>query len=369
MRILHMLTRFLDGGAERNTLDFMHWQVAAGHSVELAVGAASTEDGIPGWLPVHRVRHLVRRPDPFADIRAFREIGVLLRKGRFDVVHTHQAKAGILGREAARDLPVTRIHSIHGPSFVQANGALAAPVFLRAERHAARHTKAWISVGLEVRDLQLAAGIGRLEQYWVIRSPIDVDRFLRLRDLGEPERAALRQRLRISSTARVILGIGALDPRKRPIQLTEWVAPLLRRDAVLVLVGDGPLEAELRARAAALGIADHVVLPGRTDRTDEYFAVADVFAHASVNEGVSQVILQALAAGVPVVATDVCGLREVDEATIEIVPGSGKGFVERIDEMLANRSVRMTPAGSLRPWQASEIRDAIQAFHVGVLET
>jgi len=369
MRILHLLTRFLDRGAERNTLDFMAWQREAGHEVELAAGATSSDDRFPFDTALHRVPHLVRRPDPIADVRALLEIGGLLREGRYDVLHTHQAKAGILGREAARNLPIVRIHSIHGPSFARANGAISAPVYLRAERHAARHTKAWISVGQELRDLHVAAGIGRPEQHWVIRSPIDVERFLSVRSLGAQEREEVRDRLGIDPAARIILSIGALDPHKRPVQLLEWVAPLLRRDAVLVLVGGGPLENELRRQAAALDLADRVLLPGRTDHAEAYLAVADVLAHASANEGVSQVILQALAAGVPVVATDVCGLREVREASIDIVPESGKGFGERVGRVLAGPHAGMTPAASLRPWEEDRIRDAIQAFHQGVLGT
>jgi glycosyltransferase involved in cell wall biosynthesis len=112
-----------------------------------------------------------------------------------------------------------------------------------------------------------------------------------------------------------------------------------------------------------------VLLPGRTDQAEAYLAVADVLAHASANEGVSQVVLQALAAGVPVVATDVCGLREVSEANVDIVPGSGKGFGERVGRVLAGPPAGMTPAASLRPWEAEQIRDAIQTFHHEVLGT
>jgi glycosyltransferase involved in cell wall biosynthesis len=361
VRVLHVFTRFLNGGSEANVRHFASWQRRAGFDVEFAVGAESLAT-IDRFV-VHRVGHLVRHPDPVRDLTALHELRQLLAGNSFDVIHTHQAKAGLLARMAAGHGGPLRIHSFHGLSFGPAYG-FSSPLFKHAERFAERWTDVFIAVGEELRQRHLEAGIGRKRLFDVIRSPIEIDELLLLRDLSMKERSGYRQRLGLSAAGQVILAIGALEGRKRPLELLGWLADGLRKtpDRTLLYVGEGPLKDEVQRRAEHEGLQSQVILAGQ-QRAADALGASDVLALSSVVEGSSQVVLQALAAGRPVVATDVCGLREVSMAPIWTVSASGRGFAHAVEATVAAPRASLVPAEALDPWRAQNVEDAIRDLH------
>lgn len=370
MRILHLVTRFLAAGSERNILGLMRWELDHGHEVHLAVGRESNVDGLPAGIVVHPVPALMRPVNLRKDAAARQQVKRLLTEHDFEVLHTHQSKAGVIGREAARGRVPIVFHTVHMSAFGAGYPPIASAAFTLAERFAARYTSAIVCVGEELRQRNLDASIGRPEQYRVIRSPIDVDRFATAREVTQPEREALRRRFGVRAGAKVALAIGALEARKRQALLLGELAPLIRSGELdLLIAGDGPEREELARLSAALAPDGGVRLLGHVAEVPELLAAADLLVHASTAEGVPQVVIQALAAGVPVVATDVIGLREVPGAPVEIVPSDGAGIASTV--LRAVRGTRPPPVAmeALAEWRPLAVEERLEALHreMGVL--
>jgi glycosyltransferase involved in cell wall biosynthesis len=336
MRILHVATRHRRGGAERNLLHTAEWELRRGHEVHLAVGRDSLVADVPDGLHVHVLRHLVRQVSPVEDLRALRSLQSLIGSGIFDVVHTHQSKAGILGRLAARGQSRRVVHTIHMASFGPSYGRIGSQSFLQAERLCARVTDVIVSVGNELREMYLAAGVGRPDQYLVVRSPIDIERFAQVRRVTTEERASARASLGLPS-GRVIVTAAALEPRKRVDLVIEALAPNLRSGSVvLAIAGDGDQRAALEGQVESFGLSGSVRFLGHVEDMPGLLSITDLLVHAASVEGVPQVVIQALAAGVPVVASEMIGVREVPEATVIVVDASGKGLSNAVRTTLSS---------------------------------
>ncbi len=368
MRILHVITRYLGGGSERSLLAQMQFERSQGDEVHLVVGRDSEVTGDAREFLVETVPTLIRGVDPIADVRAYRALRGLIARNGYDVVFTHQSKAGVLGRLAARDRARGVAHIVAMSAFGPGYPRPASMVFEQAERLCARFTDFIVPVGQELRRDYLAAGVGSDTQYRVVRSPIKVDAFLATRMLDAAQRGALRTQFAVPNGARVLVSVGALERRKRHALLIRSLTPLLASGAaVLLLAGDGPERDRLERLVAELGIARRVRFLGHIPNVDELLAVADLLVHASTAEGVPQVVVQALAAAVPVVATEVTGLREVDGAPVTVVPVNGGGLLEAAQRALEVRHVPLpvesfdqwTPASVLRQHEA--LREELRA--------
>ena len=360
-KILHISTRFVRGGAERNMANLIKWESSQGHDVHVAIGG-SIAVPVPGATQIHQIAHLDRRVRPISDLRAALELRSLIRQGRFDVVHTHESKGGALGRLAARGSRAVIVHTVHMPSFGSAYGRVCSRAFGAVERFCARTTDIFIVVGEELRDIYLASGIGRPQQYLTLRSPIDVDHLARLRDRGSRVVRDARARLGMNPDVPVAASIGRLERRKRHALIIDELRELMIADRVqLLIAGEGPEEARLRELARRQGIADKVFFLGYVDALDDVFLAADVLVHASCLEGVPQVVLQALAAGIPVVATSVEGLREVDKAPITRIGREGSSFCSAVENTLRDPPGPV-PLVWLDKWRASTISRSIEAI-------
>ena len=367
MRVTHIVTRLGRGGTDNNVLHLAGWQRRHGHEASLVVGESSETAMAPSWLPVEVVGGLVREPAPADDLRALRAVRRILLRQRPDVVHTHQSKAGIVGRLAAvRRVPVT-VHTIHMASFGPSYGRTS-KVFEAGERVCARLTDVFVSVGVELRDTYLARGLGRPDRFMVVRSPVRLESFLPVRDWSPERRAAGRESLGVPAGAAVLLTVGFLERRKRHDLLLRRLRPLLRPDgAVLLVAGTGDQRPELERLAAELGVADSVRFLGHVEAVEGVFAAADLLVHTSAVEGVPQVVVQALAAGLPVVATEAEGLREVPGSPVRVVDRSGTGLLVAVEEVLERPPAPVPPA-SLDQWTEESIERQISQLH-GVLET
>jgi glycosyltransferase involved in cell wall biosynthesis len=366
-RILHVATRFLKGGAERNIAHFVAWEIAAGFDVELAFGPDTETAGIPDSIPTHSLTWLTRNVHPIKDAMAARELRTLLRSRRFDIVHTHLSKAGVVGRFAARGSVTRRVaHTVHMASFGDGYGRLGSWVFRTLERRCARSTDVIAFVGTDLLQLYASAGVVEAAQSMVIHSPIDLAEFLKTREWAADPRDAIRRDFGVDGEAPLFLAIGVLDPRKRYDLMLTGIAPVLARTgAHLAIAGDGRERAKIEVLARELGVAGHVHLLGHVDDVTSLLAAADVLIHTSSVEGVPQVVLQALAAGRPVVATDVTGLREIADAPIRIVPHSGAGLADAVIQALASHP-EPVETSALTPWTCAAIDKLIADFHVRI---
>lgn len=363
MRILHIATRHRRGGAERNLSFTVRWEIAQGHEVHLAVGPDSLPTEVPIGAVTHLVPDLVREISPLRDLTAFRQLRSLVADGAYDIVHTHQSKAGILGRLAARGRAPVLVHTIHMASFGPAYGRVASALFVIAERWCARFTTRIVAVGNELAAMYQGAGIGTPDRYSVIHSPIDLVAFEGVRSTTPGARRAVRAQFGLAPDFPVALVVASLEPRKRVGLVLETLAPAVReRRLQIAVAGDGPLREQLVARAESLGIITGVRLLGHVEDTAPLMRAADVLVHAATVEGVPQVVIQALAAGLPVAATEMIGLREVENAPVELAHASGDDLEQEVMRALTNPRPRV-PMTSLAPWASESIERALADLH------
>ena len=329
MRILHLITRMDGGGSAVNTLLSAHGQQAAGHTVTLAFGPSfesamskaerqQVEAGLDAFREVggHVVLldALHRSPGP-ADLVALQQIRELL-KPDFDIVHTHTSKAGALGRLAAGRLRNKRraaiVHTPHGHIFHGYFGGLSTRFFLWIERWLARRSDALVALTRAERDDHLRLGVGTAGQWHVVPSGIDVAALAGRVEQLRGDDPGIRWQA---------VSVGRLVPVKGMERLVAaWREVLAQRPgARLAIVGDGPERTALEQQAAALGIAGQVHFAGWAEPAP-YLAAADCFCLLSHNEGMGRAVVEAMAAGLPCVVADVCGLSElVDDSVGHVV--------------------------------------------------
>lgn len=328
--VLHVITRLANGGAAENTIYTVNGLDRSAWQVDLAIGGTADDDRENGdrvekleiapHVTVHRIAGLVRDPG-LGELRALRQLRQLIRAGGYRIVHTHGAKAGILGRMAAHreNVPVI-INGIHGHTFSPQMSLPARTVYRGIERWVGRYTTHFISVGDDLRQQYLSAGVGTQETFSVIHSGMDLDRFLQAGNGDRhslEERAAVRRELGIPENAVVVANISRMEPRKGHRFFLEAAAQVVHSagarsgDPWFVIVGDGPEEGALRAQAGHLGIADRTVFTGYRRDVERMFAMADIVVLTSLWEGLPRVLVQAAAAGRPVVTFACDGAREV----------------------------------------------------------
>lgn len=336
LRVLHMITRMIVGGAQENTMLSCALIDPRRFPSELLTG---TQTGSEGELlsearkrgvTLHLEPMLVREPNPIKDLLALFRLHAFLRRNRYDVVHTHCTKAGDLGRIAARmaGVPVI-IHTHHGLAWRP--GVTGLPGVARAlERWCAKFSDGLIAVAEPDRQFAIRDGVGVAAQYELIRSGIEIEAYA---DVAI-SRAEARQRLGLPDDAFVVVCVARLDYVKAPLDMLAAFEIMARErpEAHLVMVGDGNLRAEVEAAVAKAGLAGRVHLLGLRRDVPEILRASDVLALASLFEGLPRVFPQAMAAGLPIVATNVDGAPDV------IVPGETGWMVEsrRPDLMAAH---------------------------------
>lgn len=347
VRVLHVITRLEPGGAQRNTLYTVGHLARDEFDAGLAWGPGAPLDGAAQQLDdvvLLPVPTLVRPLAPRSDVAAVAALRDAMRRFRPAVVHTHSSKAGILGRVAARleHVPAV-VHSVHGFGFTPLQPPWLRAAFFVAERIAVRWTDHAVFVSR--RQLATAASLGLVPAGGgsVIRSGID----LKAQRAGDPRLA--RARLALPATARVVVQVGNFKPQKSPLDFVRVAAAVAPEfpDAVFVALGDGPLRPAAMALAADLGIADRCRFPGWWDDVPAVLAAASVAVLTSHHEGLPRAVVEALAAGVPVVATAVDGTPEVvvDGANGYLVtPGDVVTTAARVARLLRDTTHRATLA-------------------------
>jgi glycosyltransferase involved in cell wall biosynthesis len=347
-RACQLITRLVLGGAQRIALETAIHLRDHGWESELWCGPQSGPEGTlleearARGQQVRIIPGLLREVAPLHDLRAYARLRGTLRAGRFDVVHTHSAKAGILGRLAAGAAGVPlRLHTIHGWAMTPDASPLTRGLYTLLERRAAREAHALIAVSEAVRDAGLARGIGEARQYRVIHGGIPIPP-----PPDDAQRRAARETLGLPEAAIVIGTIGRLDDAKDPLGALAALAPLVQADPLLriVFIGDGHLRARLEAAIAATGIGARVTLAGLRRDAVALTAAFDVFFLASRWEGFPLAVIEAMAMGLPVVAYDVAGVREAvreGETGYLAAPGAARLWAERLAQLCADRERRV----------------------------
>jgi len=350
MRVTHIITRLVVGGAQENTLATVAGlSQIAGLDVRLIAGPTIGPEGsLESKARAMQDRFtlvpdLVRPVHPVKDLVALRKLETLLREQKPQIVHTHSGKAGILGRLAARRAGVPLIiHHIHGPSFGDFQSAPANWVFTTAEKYAGRFTSHFFCSADAMTRLYLQAGIGRPAMYTRIFSGFDLDPFLQATNDLE-----LRQKLGLDDGHFVIGKIGRLFRLKGHADMINVFARVISKvpHARLLLVGDGILRQELEAQVRSLGLGDKVIFAGLVPPGDvaRYVGIMDCLAHLSYREALSRALPQALAAGKPVIACDFDGADEVcleNQTGYLVRTGDLETAAQRLVQLAANAAQR-----------------------------
>ncbi|MDQ3957657.1 MAG: glycosyltransferase family 4 protein [Actinomycetota bacterium] len=306
-RVLLIVTHLDPGGAQETVVLLAEGLAERGFDVTVAARPGGEEEPriVAAGAALEPLDHLYRAVSPRRDVAAYREIARLLARGRFDVVHTHSSKAGVLGRIAARRGHVPAVvHTSHGLPVNPDMSAPARALLIAAERAAARACDAVVAVShataAELRELRLA----RPEQISVVPSGVDLRRFRRV------SRADARRRLDLGREDPVVGWVGRYFDQKRPDHVVEAARRLLEEvpRATILLVGDGPLMERTRAQAAG---EPRIRFLGHRADVESIYPALDVMILASAWEGLPRTVIEAQAAGVPVVSTNVSGIPEV----------------------------------------------------------
>ena len=350
MRVTHVITRLVIGGAQENTVaSVLGLRRKTGFDVNLISGPTTGPEGSlatqfknePGALSI--VPTLVRPVHPIYDLAALLRLTQIFRATAPQIVHTHSGKAGILGRLAAARAQVPIIvHTIHGPSFGDFQGPVSNFVFYRAERLAAAATTHFVTVADAMTRQYLAAGIGRPEQYTRILSGFPLEPYLAARN--DP---ALRRRLGIVDHDIVIGKIARLFKLKGHDDLLTIAPEVIKRcpQVKFLLIGDGAWRIRLQQRAKSLGVEKNVIFTGLVspEEIPAYLGVMDLLVHLSRREGLPRALPQALAAERPVVAYDCDGANEVclpDETGFLVQPGDLPTLTARLVQLAQDAALR-----------------------------
>lgn len=290
------------------------------------------------------VPELVPQINPSDDAAALRRILGLVRTHAPDVVHTHSAKAGVLGRLAAHRAGVGLIvHTLHGFPFHEFQNPAPHAAYVAVERRLSRITDVYLAVGTGVAVEALRRGLARPEQLHTVGPVVDDPTVV----LDPATRARARAVLGIPADAQVVGTVGRLDHQKAPEHLLHAVARMRSR-ALLVWVGDGELAARTASDVHRLGLDDRVRLLGNRNDVAQLLPAFDVFALASRYEGLPCVIVEAQQCGIPVVATAVNAVPDV------VVPGETGLLVPpaRPDLLAAALDHALTHPDEARVWAA-----------------
>lgn len=283
------------------------------YSSTLVVGSGDVllDEARAHGVEVIVVPDLVSPISPASDARALRSLDAIIRSGQFDVVHTHSAKAGVLGRVAAARARVPRIvHTLHGFPWHDFQSVAVRHAYIRTERALSRITDAYLAVGTGVAVEALRRGVVRPDQLVTIGPAVEPARVT----ASPLSRARARAVLGLPDDATVVGTVGRMDFQKAPEVMLEALRRMHER-AFLVWVGGGPLLEETAHRARAAGLSDRVLLLGNRQDVPELLPAFDVFAMSSRYEGLPCAIVEAQECGIPVVATSVNAVSDV------VVPG------------------------------------------------
>lgn len=325
-KVVHIITRLDRGGSARNTMLTVLGHDRAHFEPVVITGEAGGGDAQGGHtatidnlrllekeaIRYHTVASLVRHIKPLADLRALWHLIRLLREERPHIVHTHTSKAGVLGRSAAwiTGVPVI-IHTPHGHVFYGHFSAVPSWAFLQIER-----ALSWITnrlIGLTAAETRehLERGVGQADRFAVVPSGIDLDRFRKARANGK----IVPDWFGCPSSAHIVGSVGWLTSVKGHRFLVDAIALLKNEhhNLHLVIIGAGEQHEALLRQAEQAAISHAVHLLGHREDIDTCLAGFDSFVLPSLNEGMGRALIEAMAAGLPVIASRVGGIPALIE--------------------------------------------------------
>lgn len=375
MRILHIITRLDKGGSAENTLQTVA-HLGPERSFLLTGKTYDPEGNIKRFIEEKKINciifpELVREISFFCDVQAFIKIFLYIKKNKFDIVHTHSSKAGMLGRWAAWMAGTkTIIHTPHGHVFYGYFGKLKSSLFVFFEKITAFITDKIITLTEKGIKDHVKFGIAPREKFIAIPSGINT------RDFKEqifiPDK---KRELGILEDKIVVGTVSRLDPIKGNKYFIKAIKEIknkradVLKNAVFLIVGDGTEGNKLRRLVKEYNIDNKVIFTGMRDDVSLIFPIIDIFVLSSLMEGMGKVLLQAMMQAKPIVATNVGGIPDIvksGENGILVPPKNPVAIADACIKLLedAGRRKEMGEAGKRF---VSEVIDGYPRFSVELM--
>ncbi len=369
MKIVHIITRLILGGAQENTLITCKLLAQRGHDVTLITGPAIGPEGElfeqtkNQKYDVMVIPKMIRAICPLYDTITYYQIKKYLKRLQPDIVHTHSAKAGILGRFAAdklkgkwgENLPAA-VHTIHGLAFHPYQSKWLNKFYIAIEKAAAKRTDYFISVADAMTEQATTVGIGRPEQYSTAYSAIEEDDFLQ--PIPDERRKEFRKKYQIPEDSVVLVTIARLFMLKGHEYIIESAKVLSERfdKAVWLFVGDGNLSDHFKKQVIDLGLAEKIKFTGLLPPSQMPLAIqsSDILVHCSLREGLARTLPQAMLCGKPAISFDIDGAREVVNET------TGRLIEPKNIEQLTNACAELIEDEELRKKLGEQGRESVK---------
>ena len=289
-------------------------------------------DEVATDIPATRIAGLGRSVSPLADLRAFFSLVGMIRKFQPDVIHTHTAKAGVLGRLASMlaGRGAKRVHTFHGHLLHGYFSGWKTGLVIAIEKFFAGHTDTLIAIGTQVKNDLITAGIGKESQFEVFYPGLPAPQHI--------SRSQARAQLGWSSDGIAVAFVGRLTQIKRPDRLLDIASQV--SGAEFVVAGEGELFEHCKDRAARENLP--VTFLGWRKDVDLIFAASDIAILTSDNEGIPLTLIQAAFAGLPIVATKVGSISDIviEGGNGFLLPAHADALAKAVQEMVNRPDMR-----------------------------
>ena len=348
IKVLHPITRLIIGGAQENTmLTANHLNKNKWHVDIISGTQTGSEGSIIDEIKQRNINlflepTLVREINPLKDFLSLFRLIRLIKKQKYDIVHTHSSKAGIIGRWAAwvAGVPII-VHTVHGWGHHDQQSPIIRKFYILLEKLTLKITDKLIVVSHKNIDKGLKDGIGTYKDYSVIRSGIELDSF------GNPkiDKITMRKKLGIPEDSIVIGTVIRLSPQKAPLDFIKAAGILASKvnNIYFVIVGDGPLRDNVIKAAKDNDIYDRLIMTGLRRDIPEVMNCFDIFVLSSLWEGLPRVIPQAMATGLPVVATAIDGSAEIvkdSQNGLLVQAGKPESIADAVSKIFENPELK-----------------------------
>lgn len=377
MKIAHVITRLIIGGAQENTILTCEGLARRGHEVTLIAGPQTGPEGSlwprarGGEYETIAEETLVRNVQPISELRCAGKLERLFRERAFDVVHTHSSKAGILGRYAAHRAGIRPIvHTIHGMSFNRTQSLATRMLYRSLERRAGKWTDAFVCVADAMTDQAVQAKVAPRERFTTIRSGMETELYL-----PDPDaRRDVRSEWGMPNDAVVIGTVARLFRNKGYEQLLKALPKIAGAfsNVWFVWIGDGAQRNKYVARLEHIGLRDRVHLTGLVPPDDipRLLCGVDILVHASIWEGLPRAIVQAALTEVPAVSFDNDGAPEAieDGVTGLLAPlRDANRLAECVIELAADANRRTDMGRRAREFCLDRFDEELMVDHIEAL--
>ena len=344
IRVAHIITRMITGGAEENTLFTVEGLDKNKYDIDIIVGEEFKKDILTkvkyNNFNIIQIKGLKGKLNFLYDPVVLIKLINIFKKNNYDIVHTHITKTGILGRLAARIVGVPIIIcGLHGSAFQAFDSKLLNWALIFFEKLTGRFTDAYISVSELLSERYKEEGIGVQAKYFTVHSGMELDKFFNIREKVNRKRKLAELGINLEPEHFIIGNVGRLEKVKGHKFLIEAFKKVQkeRKDCLLklIIIGEGEEKENLIKYVKKLELEDNIIFTGYRKDIEELMAIMDIFVLSSLREGLPRVLVQAAAVGVPSIAFNVDGVPE-------IVKDGYNGFLVKPKDVnqLANRIIK-----------------------------